>query len=282
MQCTCGFRYRKNRWHKNKNGPWSYGYQCYNILNNGSAKKRREAGADDTGYCDQPMIADWKLEMMGNYIMQQIWTTRADDIKLVLSLVKDCFTTTDNSGERNKTMLVSTISKLNAKKDRLVDMRTDGEISKEEFSRKKQEIDEKIKAVTLEYESIGSEDKNVENILEIEKIENTLKELTDFSNPILPREVYEKFVSRIVPHGKTHFRWYMNLDGTSPLAVDAKVEGTKKRPTVVFCDEGEIPPLHFGTILYFPIILKELKSKKSLQNTTLHKLRLLTKISKIR
>ena len=55
LLCTCGHSFRKNRWHKNKGMPWSYGYQCYNQLNNGSASQRRKAGADDTGYCDQSM-----------------------------------------------------------------------------------------------------------------------------------------------------------------------------------------------------------------------------------
>lgn len=48
MQCSCGCTFRKNRWHKKANAPDSYGYQCYNILNNGSAKQRREAGVEDT------------------------------------------------------------------------------------------------------------------------------------------------------------------------------------------------------------------------------------------
>ena len=52
LQCSCGSSFRKNRWHKNKNKDWSYGYQCYNQLNNGSAKKRRLQGFGDSGYCD--------------------------------------------------------------------------------------------------------------------------------------------------------------------------------------------------------------------------------------
>lgn len=62
LRCTCGCGFRKNVWHKYDDKPNTYGYQCYNILNNGSANQRRKAGADDTGYCDQPMIADWKLD----------------------------------------------------------------------------------------------------------------------------------------------------------------------------------------------------------------------------
>lgn len=73
LQCSCGHSFRKNRWHKNNNMPWSYGYQCYNQLNNGSAASRRKAGVDDTGYCDQPMIADWKLDLMAKFIFERIW-----------------------------------------------------------------------------------------------------------------------------------------------------------------------------------------------------------------
>lgn len=38
LRCSCGATFRKNRWHKNKNKDWSYGYQCYNQLNNGLPK----------------------------------------------------------------------------------------------------------------------------------------------------------------------------------------------------------------------------------------------------
>lgn len=50
LRCSCGYTFRKNRWHKNKTKDWSYGYQCYNQLNNGSAKKRREQGLSTEGF----------------------------------------------------------------------------------------------------------------------------------------------------------------------------------------------------------------------------------------
>lgn len=91
LQCSCGHSFRKNRWHKNKGMPWSYGYQCYNQLNNGSASQRRKAGVDDTGFCDQPMIADWKLEMMAKMIFEHIWQERKETIDTVCELIKECY-----------------------------------------------------------------------------------------------------------------------------------------------------------------------------------------------
>jgi hypothetical protein len=82
LRCGCGASFRKNRWHKNNNAPWSYGYQCYNQLNNGSGKKRREAGLDDTGYCDMQMIADWKLEAMSKALLERLWGDRKEVLTL--------------------------------------------------------------------------------------------------------------------------------------------------------------------------------------------------------
>ena len=78
LRCTCGCGFRKNVWRKYDDKPNTYGYQCYNILNNGSANQRRKAGSDDTGYCDQPMIADWKLELMGKKILELVFQDKRD------------------------------------------------------------------------------------------------------------------------------------------------------------------------------------------------------------
>ena len=37
--CKCGCHFRKDKWHRNKNGV-TYGYKCYNVLNNGSRSSR--------------------------------------------------------------------------------------------------------------------------------------------------------------------------------------------------------------------------------------------------
>ena len=91
LQCSCGHSFRKNRWHKNNNMPWSYGYQCYNQLNNGSAASRRKAGFDDTGYCDQPIIADWKLDLMAKFIFERIWIDKNEIISKTCDLINECY-----------------------------------------------------------------------------------------------------------------------------------------------------------------------------------------------
>lgn len=272
LKCRCGASFRRNRWHKNNNAPWSYGYLCYNRLNNGSAQKRRDAGLDDTGYCDQTEIPDWKLEMMGKMIMEQVWRTRAEDIKLACEILQECYKPDSKAPRQNKSVMLANIEKLKSKKDILLDMRSDGEITKEEFLNKKEEIDKKISQLTAEYEKDDCPIESDEAGLELGKIEAALNELIDFSQPVLPREIYQKFVSKVTPYSKTHYRWYLNLDGKGAQTADVKVNGRKSNAAVAFCDEGEIPPVHFKEIIFFNILKQEIKNKKSFFVATLHRL----------
>ena len=277
LKCRCGASFRRNRWHKNNNAPWSYGYLCYNRLNNGSAQKRRDAGLDDTGYCDQTEIPDWKLEMMGKMIMEQVWRTKAEDIKLACKILQECYKPDSKSPRQNKSVMLANIEKLKSKKDILLDMRSDGEITKEEFLKKKEDIDKKISQLTAEYEKDDCPTESDEAGLELGKIESALNELIDFSQPVLPREIYQKFVSKVTPYSKTHYRWYLNLDGKVAQTADVKVNGRKSNAAVAFCDEGEIPPVHFKEIIFFNILKQEIKNKKSFFVATLHRQLLKTK-----
>ena len=41
LRCSCGSSFRKNRYHKAKDGTITYNYLCYNQVNNGKASERR-------------------------------------------------------------------------------------------------------------------------------------------------------------------------------------------------------------------------------------------------
>lgn len=175
--------------------------------------------------------------------------------------------------KKNKeSVMLANIEKLKSKKDNLLDMRSDGEITKEEFLNKKEEIDKKISQLTAEYEKDDCPTESDEAGLELSKIEAALNELIDFSQPVLPREIYQKFVSKVTPYSKTHYRWYLNLDGTGTQTADVKVNGRKSNAAVAFCEEGEIPPVHFKEIIFFNILKQEIINKKSFFVATLHRL----------
>ena len=250
LRCSCGHSFRKNRWHKNKDKPWSYGYQCYNQLNNGSAKQVRESGLDATGYCDQPMIADWKLEMMAKKIFENIWQDRKEIIENVCDLIEKCYQS-EQPKKVNLTGIVSQIERYKNKKNTLFEMRTDGEITKEEFKEQKEIIEKVLGELTAEYESaLNKENKPIEPDVCWTKIKSSLNAMFDFSEPQIDRDMIRKFVSKIVPNGKNPFRWYMNLDGKETTAIDMVVDGRKNNPVITFDDnEEDKPPLHNGDVV---------------------------------
>lgn len=253
MQCACGCSFRKDRWHKNENAPWSYGYQCYNILNNGSGKQRREAGADDTGYCDQPMIAEWKLELMGQKILEQIFGEQRDLISYTCDLIRRCYRS-QKPAETNLTNITARMERIKQKQERLLDMRTDGEITKEEFLRQRQKLDAELQSLTAEYETLSYPSAITLDQPEWGKIQDALEEILDLSQPKPSPDLIHKFVTKIVPNGKTNFRWYMNLDGTNTTIQDMTVEGRKNKAVVTLCQaEADDTPdprrvIHLHTI----------------------------------
>lgn len=264
LLCTCGHSFRKNRWHKNKGMPWSYGYQCYNQLNNGSASQRRKAGADDTGYCDQSMIADWKLEMMAKMIFEQIWQERKETVDTVCELIKECYQV-EKPKKVNLTGIVAQIERYKNKKNTLLEMRTDGEISKEEYKEQKEKVEKALLELTEEYERMLATEDAIQNPdICWDEIQSSLNAMIDFSNPQIDRHIIRKFVSKIVPNGRNHFRWYMNLDGKDTTTIDMVTEGRKSNAVISFNDDEEDePPLHIGDVIgltelqqFFPNLLK--------------------------
>lgn len=77
-------------------------------------------------------------------IMEQVWRTRAEDIKLACKILKKCYKPDSKSPQQNKSVMLANVEKLKSKKDILLDMRSDGEINKEEFLKKKAEFDKKL------------------------------------------------------------------------------------------------------------------------------------------
>ena len=247
LRCSCGCGFRKNVWHRYEDRPTSYGYKCYNILNNGSAKQRRDAGADDTGYCDQPMIADWKLELMGKAILEQVFREQRDLIQYTIGLIRQSYRTA-RPAETSMANLTARMERIKAKKETLLDMRTEGEITKEEFLAQRQKLDAELQKLTEEQERLTQT-----NTIDLEqpewsRIQDALEEILDLSQPKPSPDLIRKFVTQVVPTGKTSFCWYLNLDGRGTTSLDMTVEGRKNHASPAFGGEHYAPREENGII----------------------------------
>ena len=213
LKCRCGYRMRRNKWRKNKNGDIIYGYKCYNQLNNGSKGVRDEAGIDPGRTCDLREICDWKLELMARHIFSGLWGNRKDILYEVSSLYQVGVHEGRRQTDALKDRLNQDIAKLDEKMKRLTRMRLEDEISKEEFLEYKSEIEkerEKIVQQRIAFEA-GVETRTDSESIE-GKIQNFLLQKMDFTEHYVDRDIISQFVDTVIPRSETCYEWYMDFD----------------------------------------------------------------------
>ncbi len=243
LRCSCGSSFRKNKWHTKNDGGISYGYQCYNQLNNGNKKKREELGLDTEGFCDSRMIADWKLDFMAKSLLEHLWTDRKESVLLALDLIKRYYRDERvTSGKGDTTVIQAKLNKATSRLQNLIAMRADGEITKEEYQAMRSPVDAEIRALQKSLEKPQAEEHNTG--LDLDGIAATLHSLVDFSGATLNHDVINKFVYQVTPTSDTSFHWYVNLNGNTKARAVYTVEGRKKKNVIKLEEIEEISSLH--------------------------------------
>ncbi len=100
--CSCGSGFRRDLWGKNKARVPSWGYRCYNKLNHGSAKVRREAGLDTTDFCEMKILPQWRLDLIAEHIFEDTFVNKREVFAKALELVKKYYRPDDTSPETHK------------------------------------------------------------------------------------------------------------------------------------------------------------------------------------
>ena len=244
LRCSCGSSFRKNKWHTKNDGGISYGYQCYNQLNNGNKKKRVELGLDTEGYCDSRMIADWKLDFMAKSLIEHLWTDRKESVLLALDLIKRYYRDERvTSGKGDTAAIQAKLNKATTRLQNLIAMRADGEISKDEYQAMRSPVDAEIRALEKALEDAPQAEEQG-TTLNLTEITATLHSLVDFSEATLNHDVIKKFVYMVTPTSDTSFHWYVNLSGNTKARATYTVEGRKKKNVIKLEEIEEISSLH--------------------------------------
>ena len=212
MICQCGNKFNL-RFHSRDGRTDGVDYQCYTSVNRGSVAKRLNKGISIEHSCESPYIQGWKLEMMAEQVFDR-YIENADKVMdlsyaMLEKHIADQEELPDNTDVIQRKQ--SEIEKLMNKRTNLIEMRAEGDIDKEMFRSKKQEIEdrvakltEEIKGLQPEKEPTSSEDYSVK-LLELRE---RLKEYTGFDYSVIPESIVEAFIERIWV-SKDEFRWYL-------------------------------------------------------------------------
>jgi len=234
--CECGSHFNMRVWDR-ADGHLSYGYQCYSSVNSGSYESRKKRGLPLEGICRSPMVPEWRLQLMANLIFREYLRSKDKVLSLANSILESHITDTEEN--RNDAAELERMEKeldtLNKKMDRFIEMRSDGEISKELFMSKSAELQERIKTVQNEIQklSIKTEVTVIENYDEkLTVLRYALEQYTNWDeDENIPESVIEAFVEKILVT-KDEYVWYLRFDGEND-PIRCKVEGKRKNNTKI-------------------------------------------------
>lgn len=253
LVCECGHKFNMRVWDR-KNGITNAAYQCYSSIRSGSYESRKKRGLPLDGICQTPMIPEWKLQMMANLIFRNYLSDKQKVLDLANSMLEahiaDSEKETDNTAEilrqKNKEL-----EKLNKKLDNYIEMRADGEISKDIFRSKSAEIEkqsDKLKAEIAELSLKAQKETEVTDYSEkLTVLRYALEQYTNFNeNEDIPECVIEAFVEKIVV-SKDGFDWYLRFDGDPNDPLHCKTTGKRQSTTQISMAGANSPAVHSST-----------------------------------
>lgn len=216
MICQCGNKFNLH-FHARDGRAEGVDYQCYTSVNRGSVARRLNKGISIEHACDSPYLQGWKLEMMAEHIFTR-YIENADKVMnlsytMLERHIADREELPDNTDVIQRKQ--SEVEKLMNKQANLIEMRADGDIDRDLFRSKKQEIEDRIAKLTEEIEKLKPEEKQTSTedfSLKLLELKDRLKEYTGFQYSIIPESIVEAFIARIWV-SKDEFRWYLRTGG---------------------------------------------------------------------
>ena len=227
MKCECGSSYNRVTWHKSSEGP-QYAYQCYSQIRTGSFKTRERKGLSTEGICVTKMVPRWKLEVMADIIFQKFWNDREGVLAIANEMLDNCYENEhDNEVLDRKRDLEDKMELWNRKYNNLLDMRMAGEIEKDRYDEKREQILKEQQHLKKQLEIIGGEAGLSDDIYmdKVEILKYGLEQNFNFSTRHIPEEVIDAFIKEIIVC-QDGFIWKLNLtpDDELKMQVDGRTD----------------------------------------------------------
>ncbi len=249
LKCSCGHCFNRKIWHRrNDTRDTQFAYQCYGSIKTGTISYRAKRGLSNEGICASPMIQEWKLEMMADYILRPFLKDRDKVLDIAEDLLKHNLTEANeaehNADEEERNEIKAKIEKLEKKIDNLLDLRLSDEISKEIFTSKKDALSkdiDKLKArleeldASIALDFVGTTEealqtlKNLGASEKIEKLKEALRHDLEIDKCHIPDTIVDVLVDKIIVY-PDHFDWYLNLSDEE--VISCGFMGTKKNPMI--------------------------------------------------
>lgn len=251
LKCGCGSSVRMNHYHTSKiseNGERirSYCYECYNKINYGSPEKRLKKGLPESDKaCGIKLTVDWKLNLMSKKVMQCIFQDNKAVIQETYDIIESNYVNPDAVDEKKLKTYKDNLKKLMDKKNRLINMRADDEISKEEYTIFKKNIESDIYSLETtikEYSSIQNDPNKSEH--DLKHIKESLETIMDFTKDKIDTDLIDEFIYQIIKESNDRYIWIVNLsknniDDIMFKSITMELKGNQKLNSISFIQKDD-------------------------------------------
>lgn len=215
--CGCGTIRRNN-----------HGGECFFICywQHTQGIKITTSGSGEENVCTLKTTAEWKLDMIAYQVINDVWKNKDEDMKKALDIIKECYQEEKGLGVQETNMLNEKIYKLEKRKQKLLDMRADGEISKKEYVEKKEEYQAEISKLSLSLAAAEQgriREKDLQQT--ISRIKTSLETMMDLSKPKLNPDIVDGFIWKIVHTVDYEYDVYLSMgnDNFGMIGAEEKV-----------------------------------------------------------
>lgn len=181
------------------------------------------------------LFPEWKLKIVANYIFKDFWKNRKSIINKAINMLEEAEKkkeNVDHSAEIEKLNIEK--EKLQTKLNNLVDLRLEGDISKEVYEDKKKTIKCQIEYCENQISELSIEEAGINPIeLQRDSLEKMLQFEFDIIKGQISDELIENFVDRIVVH-EDYFEWRLKRLNTP---VCGNIVGNFKKNCILFGSE---------------------------------------------
>lgn len=213
LRCSCGSSFRRFMWRTNADGTKAYGFECYRQKRSAS-RLVLEHGLDPTTICTSKSIPEWHINLMCREVFRTVWQGKKDCILQVCKMIETCATKDASEQDAALARLNSQLQKLERRAAGLREMRSLGDISREEFlsdsaalQAKRTSIEEQIAQVKE-----AADAQEVNSGINLSAIRRTLERWLDLSDTRVDDALIDEFVLQAVELDDNTFNFTLNLD----------------------------------------------------------------------
>ena len=215
LECQCGHRFNRKVWHRTETGA-QYGYQCYSSIRSGTVRTRQNKGLSLDGICKVPMVPGWKLQFMAKHLFREYLKDTEKVMALAMSMLskhiddpKPADENTDIIEQKQDEQ-----KKLLVRLKNLLEMRSDGEITRDEYLSKKEETEKRLAKLQEELAELQPEEEPEEDVGREAKLTILRYYMEQSVRPTdtedLDENVIRAFVKKIIVH-EDYFEWVLRF-----------------------------------------------------------------------